>query len=123
MTTEFPRRILAREFLEALQGAGIIRHGDYARRVIIDARLGAAVIVYAERIGDERLLDIVRTMDGAEIRNGTPARGPQPVLLTAGELLLIRQRLAYDGPGTPAIDSELDAKLYQAQRELEKDST
>jgi len=42
-----------------------------------------------------------------------------PVLLTAAELLLLRQRLS-DGPGTPAVNSALDAKLYRAQRELEQ---
>lgn len=41
-----------------------------------------------------------------------------PVLPTAGELLLLRQRLACDGPGTPAVNSVLDEKLYRAQMEL-----
>lgn len=40
------------------------------------------------------------------------------VLLTAEELLLLRQRLS-EGPGTPAVNSTLDAKLYEAQRKLE----
>ena len=40
------------------------------------------------------------------------------VNLTAAELLLLRQRLS-DGPGTPAADAGLDAKLYAAQRALE----
>jgi len=40
------------------------------------------------------------------------------VHLTADELLLLRQRLS-DGPGTPAVDSALDAKLYDGQRRLE----
>ena len=39
------------------------------------------------------------------------------VLLTAGELLLLRQRLS-DGPGIPAADSVLDAKLCRAQKQL-----
>lgn len=44
------------------------------------------------------------------------------VQLTAAELLLLRQRLASGGPGTPAVDSALDAKLYEAQRRLEESS-
>jgi hypothetical protein len=43
------------------------------------------------------------------------------VSLTAAELLLLRQRLAFAGPGTPAIDSALDAKLYRAQKTLSGD--
>jgi len=39
------------------------------------------------------------------------------LLLTADELLLLRQRLS-DGPGTPAVDSALDAKLSRAQRQV-----
>lgn len=35
--------------------------------------------------------------------------------LSAAELLLLRQRLC-DGPGTPAVDSALDARLYRAQQ-------
>lgn len=42
-----------------------------------------------------------------------------PVFLTAAQLLLLRQRLS-DGPGTPALDSALDALLYQAQVKLEQ---
>ena len=41
-----------------------------------------------------------------------------PVPLTAAELLLLRGRLT-SGPGTPAVDSALDAKLFDAQRRLE----
>jgi hypothetical protein len=39
------------------------------------------------------------------------------VPLTAAELLLLRQRLS-DGPGTPAVNSALDEKLYNAQVRL-----
>jgi hypothetical protein len=54
--------------LDALKAAGIVRDGDYVRRVIIDINAECAVVVYVERYGDERLLDLVRTMDGIEIR-------------------------------------------------------
>jgi len=52
----------------ALKDAGIVNDGDYVRRVIIDIDVSKAVVVYVERYGDERLLDIMRIMDGAEIR-------------------------------------------------------
>lgn len=51
------------------------------------------------------------------LRRMTDQRPTVSVELTAPELLLLRQRLS-DGPGTPAVDSALDAKLYQAQRRL-----
>jgi hypothetical protein len=41
------------------------------------------------------------------------------VYLDSDELLTLRQRLAFDGPGSPAIDSALDAKLYEAQVRIE----
>ena len=63
-----PRRILGKEMLVALAEAGIIRHGDCIRRVIIDIDMSNAVIMHVERFGDTRLLDLVRTLDGIEIR-------------------------------------------------------
>ena len=68
-----PLRMLGRDqrIYDALKDAGIIRENDYVRRVIIDINVTDAVVIYIERIGDERLLDLVRTLDGAEIR-GAP---------------------------------------------------
>jgi hypothetical protein len=37
------------------------------------------------------------------------------VPLTFDQLTLLRQRLSSAGPGSPAVDSELDAMLYSAQ--------
>ncbi len=65
---ERPKLIHSRKMLAALTEAGIIRDGDHVRRVIIDINVELAVVVYVERYGDERLLDLVRTLDGAEIR-------------------------------------------------------
>jgi hypothetical protein len=56
---------------DALRDAGIIRENDYVRRVIIDIDVSAAPVIYIERYGDERLLEVLRTLDGAEIR-GVP---------------------------------------------------
>lgn len=58
-TPDTHRRITGRRFIEALREAGIIHHGDYVRRVVIDADLNAACMVYLERFGDERLIDVV----------------------------------------------------------------
>ena len=118
MTEARPLRMHGRDqrIYDALRDAGIVHENDYVRRVIIDIDVTAAVTVHIERYGDERLLDVLRTLDGIEIRTGQPAESPAPVRLTADELLLLRQRLS-DGPGTPAVNSALDAKLYQAQRE------
>jgi hypothetical protein len=128
---EAPRRLHGRsqKIYDALAEAGIIRENDYVRRVIIDIDVSAAVVIHVERYGDERLLDVIRTLDGAEIRTGNPAENPEAVMLTADELLLLRQRLSDMPPGPiggMAVDSALDAKLYQAQMELkirEQEST
>jgi hypothetical protein len=67
---ERPQRLHSRsqKVFDALKEAGIIRDGDYVRRVIIDINVSCAVVVHVERYGDERLLDLVRTLDGIEIR-------------------------------------------------------
>lgn len=67
-----PKRITGRKLLEALGDAGIIKVGDYVRRVVIDASIDDAVRVYVERIGDERLLNVALTLAGVEI-SGVPA--------------------------------------------------
>lgn len=73
MTTEAPpRRIPPREFYQALVEAGVVRDDDSVIRVVIDVSdRNPAVVLYVERWGDERLLDVVTTLDGVEIR-GVP---------------------------------------------------
>lgn len=63
-----PKRVLGRKFLEALGDAGIIRVGDYVRRVVIDASIDNALTLYVERIGDDRLLQVATSLDGIEIK-------------------------------------------------------
>ena len=72
MDDQRPQRLHGRsqKMFDALTEAGIIRKGDYVRRVVIDIHVERAVVVYVERIGDERLLDVVRQLDGVEIRAG-----------------------------------------------------
>jgi hypothetical protein len=74
--TSPPRRITARQFHDALAAAGVIRGNEFYRRIVIDAQTGQAVVIYAERYADERLLDVALTLDGIEVRHGEPAEGP-----------------------------------------------
>jgi hypothetical protein len=73
--TESRPRLLhgrSREIYDALCQAGIIREGDHVRRVIIDIDVSQPVVVYVEKYGDTRTLDLVPVLGGAEIR-GVPA--------------------------------------------------
>jgi len=65
-----PHRLHGRsqEIYDALRLAGIIREGDHVRRVIIDINVSDAVVVYIERYGDSRMLDLIPVLGGAEIR-------------------------------------------------------
>jgi hypothetical protein len=65
---ERPRRIHTNQFHQALIDAGVIRADESYRRIVIDAQAGEAVKIYAERFADERLLDVVMTLEGIEIR-------------------------------------------------------
>jgi hypothetical protein len=61
--------IHSRAFLQALVDAGVISTEDRVRRVIIDAAVQEPVVVYVERYGDKRLLEIAPALTGVEIRN------------------------------------------------------
>jgi hypothetical protein len=67
MVETVPRMIRSETFLEALLEAGVVHEGEYISRVVIDAKVRGAVRVYVERFGDERLLDVVKTLEGIEI--------------------------------------------------------
>jgi hypothetical protein len=69
-----PMRMHGRKMLDALTEAGIIRDGDYVRRVIIDVSVDLAVVVHVERYGDTRLLDLVHALNGIEIERREQAR-------------------------------------------------
>ena len=64
--------ILAETFARALEAAGVLDNFDTTKRVVIDANAGDVVMVYVERYGDERLLQVALTLDGVEIQ-GVPA--------------------------------------------------
>lgn len=70
------KMIHGRKFLEALTAAGIISQEDHIRRVIIDAGVNTAVVIYVERYGDERLLSVVQGLDGAYVVGYTVEYAP-----------------------------------------------
>lgn len=75
-TVTRPRFITGRDFAAALVAAGVIPEADSVQRIVIDVKdAGEPVIIHIERIGDERLLDVVRHLDGIEVRTGRPAGG------------------------------------------------
>jgi hypothetical protein len=69
---EEPHRIHGRseELWNALRDSGIVRDGDYVRRVIIDIDVRSAVVVYIERYADTRALELLPVIGNgsAEIR-------------------------------------------------------
>ncbi|SRR6266851_6294814 len=71
-----PRRIHSSELFLALKKAGIIADADHCRRVVIDVQVGHAVMVYVERIGDERLLDVAVTLEGIAVEHGSSVVSP-----------------------------------------------
>jgi hypothetical protein len=72
--TAAPRIITSNAFHDALVAAGVIRAEDGYRKIVIVAEAHDAVMIYAERFGDERLLGVAMTLDGIEVRYGEPAR-------------------------------------------------
>jgi hypothetical protein len=66
--TRRPQPISFPAFCRALIQAGILTAADRPRRVVVDARRDHVVIVHVEYLGDERLLEVVSTLDGALVR-------------------------------------------------------
>lgn len=62
------RLIRSEQFHDALVAAGVIRAGERIRRIVIDAKVGEVPVIHVERYGDERLLEVVRGLDGVEVR-------------------------------------------------------
>lgn len=75
--TARPRVLTASGLHQALVDAGVIRDGEMIRRIVIDAQESHPVIIHVERFGDERLLDVIPTLDGIEVRTRhSPAHDP-----------------------------------------------
>lgn len=63
------RAISSREFYKALEAADIVREADKVRRLVIVADFNSALVLYVERFGDERLLDLIPSaVAGIEVR-------------------------------------------------------
>lgn len=71
----FPRPLSANRFWQALVDAGVLSPGTDAtiRRLVIDAQEGCMVMMYVEKFTDERLLSVAMTLDGIEVKTGTPS--------------------------------------------------
>jgi hypothetical protein len=63
-----PTPIKSDRVFEAMITSGLFRPGERVRRVVIDLQAGETPIVHIERYGDDRLLSVVPTLDGVEIR-------------------------------------------------------
>lgn len=63
-------RITADHFHKALIAAGVVREGEIIRRIVIDAQAGHTVVMHIERFADTRMLDVIPTLEGVEIREG-----------------------------------------------------
>ena len=70
--TARPRLLTPNAFHAALVAAGVIRDGEHYRRIVIDAEEGRAVMIYAERFADERLIDVALSLEGIEVHTGQP---------------------------------------------------
>jgi hypothetical protein len=63
-----PRLITGSDFAEALAAAGVIDDIGTIGRIVIDVKPDDVVRLHVERYGDERLLQVLRTLDGIEVR-------------------------------------------------------
>ena len=67
-----PKLLVGFQFLQALLDAGVVSAEDRATRVVIDAKPDGVVMLYVERAGDERLLEVARKT-ALEITTKEPA--------------------------------------------------
>jgi len=62
-------------FVQALVAAGVLPSGEKIVRVVIDARPDSALVMHVQYLADQRILDVVPTLDGVEIRRDGKAVG------------------------------------------------
>lgn len=74
-----PRVITGRAFAAALVAAGVIPEADSVQRIVIEVKDPMEpVIIHIERLGDERLLDVVRRLEGVEVSYGQAVADEAP---------------------------------------------
>jgi hypothetical protein len=66
------------QLADQLIKAGIIPAGDKITRVVIDAPAGNVVKIHVERVGDERLLQVVPSLEGVRISTTRVGRCSDP---------------------------------------------
>jgi hypothetical protein len=72
-----PTALHGRALLAALAEAGVIAVGDRVARVVIDAPVDGLAVIHVQRAADTRLLEVVPTLGGIEIRESPrPAVAP-----------------------------------------------
>lgn len=58
---------------KAFVDAGLITDEEHVVRLVLDLQAGYAPIIHVQRFADERLLTVVPSLDGVEIRRGDQA--------------------------------------------------
>jgi hypothetical protein len=74
--TTRPRAIMSEALWPAFVKAGLFPDDGSVRRVVIDVQAGHAVVMYVEMWGDDRLLDVIPTLEGIEVRGVSAANAP-----------------------------------------------
>lgn len=62
--------IISDKLVDALVASGVLSAEDNATRVVIDLKVGCVPVIHVEKHGDERMLELVRALEGVEIRRG-----------------------------------------------------
>lgn len=61
---------MSEKVVDALVAAGILSNKERCSRVVIDLQAGQVAVIHARYFGDDRLLDVVHSLDGVEVRDG-----------------------------------------------------
>jgi hypothetical protein len=59
--------ITSEKFGQALADAGLIEDIDSTCRIVIDAQVGEPLMIYVQRFGDERWLDVAPLAAGVQV--------------------------------------------------------
>jgi myo-inositol-1-phosphate synthase len=61
---------MSEKVTDALVAAGILTDAHRISRIVIDLQPGMVPVLHVRYFGDERLLDVVETLDGTEVKDG-----------------------------------------------------
>ena len=65
--SQMAKVVTGNEFLLLVEKAGVLVFGDKVRRVVIDADVSEPLVMYVERYGDERILQVATSLEGTRI--------------------------------------------------------